>query len=352
MRWACSKSKVTTLTLPIVFYSMWFIVENKWGESGGKNDQLLFVIHDVFLLENQLPFQLLEILIDLCIKISNEGGENPQEVLKVCIGQFIKEKFLSSAEQISVPINAQVDSQTPLCAEQRQQEEEPFHLLALLRSELIGQGVKSQGKPNDKDSLLGKLMRKWCSSGDKSRKFPTFRNVKELKAKGVRFKAKEKIDGITDIDFNYRSCLPTLMLAPILVNDSTMPILLNLIAYEMSSDFKNEFEISSCIEFLESLIDSEEDVKELREAGVLFNGLGSDEAVAEMFNKISDYLVPNPVKYKKLKDRIQEHCDLIWASDVAYFYYTHFSIPWSFLVFLGAASGLVMTGLSTYNSFN
>ncbi|GLT31398.1 hypothetical protein SLA2020_061390 [Shorea laevis] len=331
---------------------IFLVVENKWGEFGGKNDQLLFVINDVFLLENQLPFQLLEILIDLCIKVSNEGGKNPQEVWKVRIDKFIKEKFLSSADQISIPIHDQVDSQTPLCAEQRQQQEEPVHLLALLRRELIGQGVKSQEKPKDKDSLLGKLMRKWCSSGDKSRKWHTFRNVKELKAKGIRFKAKEKIDGITDIDLNYRSCLPTLMLAPILVDDTTMPILLNLIAYELSSDFKNEYEISSYITFLESLIDSGEDVKELREAGVLFNGLGSDEAVAEMFNKISDYLVPNPVKYEELKVRIQEHCDLVWASDVAYFYYTHFSSPWSFLVFLGAVAGLVLTGLSTYNSFN
>ncbi|GLT95724.1 hypothetical protein SLE2022_133890 [Rubroshorea leprosula] len=111
-------------------------VENKWGEEfGGKNDQLLFVIHDVFLLENQLPFQLLEILIGLCIRVSNERGENPQEVLKVRIGQFIKEKFLSPAEQISIPIHDQVDSQTPLCAEQRQQQEKPVHLLALLRRE-------------------------------------------------------------------------------------------------------------------------------------------------------------------------------------------------------------------------
>ncbi|GLT91335.1 hypothetical protein SLE2022_092260 [Rubroshorea leprosula] len=317
-------------------------VQGKWEKLGGKNDQSVFMIHDLFLLENQLPFQLLEILIYSCIK--------GQEELKDSIAIFINKPFLSLVKEISIPIYDQGDSQTHHC--QRQRQEEPVHLLALLRRKLIGQGVKSQEKPKEKDGLLEKLMRKWCSSGNKIRQLPTFRNVKELKAKGIRFKPKEKIDGITDIDFNHRSCMPTLRLAPILVDDQTMPILLNLIAYEMCSDFINECEITSYIAFLESLIDSGEDVKELRDAGVLFNGLGSDENLAEMFNKISQYLVPNPEKYKGLKDRIQYRYNLAWASDVAYFYHTHFRTPWSFLVFLSAVAGLLMTALQTYRGFN
>ncbi|GLT73962.1 hypothetical protein SLA2020_457880 [Shorea laevis] len=316
-------------------------VQGKWEQLGGKNDQCAFMIHDLFLLENQLPFQLLEILIYSCI----EG----QKELKDSIAKFINRPFLSPVKQISIPIYDQGDSQTHHCERQRQ--EEPVHLLALLRRKLIGQGVKSQEKPREKDGLLEKLMRKLCSSG-KRKIWPTFRNVKDLKAKGIRFKAKEKTDGITDIDFNHRYCMPTLTLAPILVDEGTMPILLNLIAYEMCSDFTNECEITSYVTFLESLIDSGKDVKELRDAGVLFNALGSDEYVAEMFNKISKYLVSNPEKYEGLKDRIQDHCDLLWASDVAYFYRTYFSSPWSLLVFLGAVAGLVMTGLQTYSGFN
>ncbi|GLT26617.1 hypothetical protein SLA2020_016720 [Shorea laevis] len=282
-------------------------------ELDGLTVQRAIVVHDLFLLENQLPFQLLKILIDSCT------GKFPQG-LKDSIGEFIGRLFVS-------PV------QTHPC--QRQQQEEPVHLLALLRSKLIGQRVNC--KSQEKDGL---------------RKWPTYRNVKELKAKGIHFKAKEMIDDITDIDFNLRSCVPTVTLAPILVNDDTMPILLNLMAYEMSLDFINEFEITSYVAFLESLIDSGEDVKELRHAGVLNNGLGSDEAVAEMFNKISDYLVPNPEKYRELKERIQHHCDLAWASDVAYFCHTYFRGPWSFVVFVVTVAGLIMTGLQTYNSFN
>ncbi|GKV10549.1 hypothetical protein SLEP1_g21894 [Rubroshorea leprosula] len=298
---------------------------------------------------NQLPFQLLEILIYSCIEDPHERRRSHREELKDSIAKFINKPLLSPVKEISIPIYDQGDSQTHHC--QRQRQEEPVHLLALLRRKLIGQGVKSKEKPKEKDGLLEKLMRKWCSSDNKIRELPSLRNVKELKTKGIRFKPKEKIDGVTDIDFNHRSCMPTLRLAPILVEDQTIPILLNLIAYEMCSDI-NECEITSYIAFLESLIDSGEDVKELRDARVLFNKLGSDENLAEMFNKISKYLAPNPEKYKGLKGRIQDHCDLVWASDVAYFYNTYFRTPWSFLVFLSAVAGLLMTALQTYRSFN
>ncbi|GLT91334.1 hypothetical protein SLE2022_092250 [Rubroshorea leprosula] len=325
-------------------------VKGAWEELGGKNAQSVFMIHDLFLLENQLPFQLLEILIYSCIEGPHKRRRSHQEELKDSIAKFINKPLLSPVKEISIPIYDQGDSQTLQC--QRQRQEEPVHLLALLRRKLIGQGVKSQEKPKEKDGLLEKLMRKWCSFDNKIRKPPTFRNVKELKAKGIRFKPKEKIDGITDIDFSHRSCMPTLRLAPIVVNDETIPIWLNLIAYEICSDFINECEITSYIDFLESLIDSGEDVKELRDAGVLFNGLGSDENLAEMFNKISQYLVPNPEKYESLKDRIQYRYNLAWASDVAYFYHTYFRTPWSFLLFLSAVAGLLMTALQTYRGFN
>ena len=53
----------------------------------------------------------------------------------------------------------------------------------------------------------------------------------------------------------------TILLPPIIVDDSTRPKFLNLIAYEMCLDFENDFGITSYISFLDSLID---DAKESR----------------------------------------------------------------------------------------
>ncbi|GKV40797.1 hypothetical protein SLEP1_g48399 [Rubroshorea leprosula] len=232
-------------------------------------------------------------------------------------------------------------------------EEDPAHLLALLHRELIGVKSKSkkQQQVNKSDGFWGTLER--ACSKSQNRQY-TFRGATELKGNGIFFKARHdnRTRGVTDIEFCDNSCMPTIELHPIVVDDSTIPKLLNLIAYEMCPDFRNDYGITTYVAFLDSLIDKGEDVKELRVAGVLHNGLGSDEAVARLFNQISDYLVPNPDLYSHLQRRIQVHCNSVWASDLAQLYHTYFRTPWSFLVFLGAIAGLLLTGLQTYKDFN
>ena len=46
------------------------------------------------------------------------------------------------------------------------------------------------------------------------------------------------------------------------------------------------------ISFLDSLIDEAKDVKELSKAGILYNLLGSDQEVTQLFNEICTDLVP------------------------------------------------------------
>ncbi|GKV40809.1 hypothetical protein SLEP1_g48410 [Rubroshorea leprosula] len=324
-------------------------VKNKWEEFDGKNDRVAFAKLDILLLENQLPYRLLEILIDSCTRVPIKGGEaNPQKELKDCITEFISKSFLSPFEQ--QPLQTQDDSPNHTPQEQPQQHQiqvdppqeqpqqhqiqvdppqEPAHLLELLRKRLIN--VKSEKEDNGKQDIWRHISQR-----------------KGVERKGYCFKAREKRSGvITKIDFNYRYfCIPTLTLAPILVDDTTMPKLLNLIAYEMCPDLKNEYEITSYVSFLDSLIDSGEDVKELRDAGVLHNALGSDQAVAELFNKIGENLVPNLEMYTGLKYRIQKYCNRRWAKD-AQIWHTYFRSPWSIIVFVGAFAGLVMTGMHT-----
>ena len=92
-----------------------------------------------------------------------------------------------------------------------------------------------------------------------------------------------------EIDFTTLGCLGYLWLPPITVDDSTRPVFLNLIAYEMCLDFQNDFAITSYVSFLDSLIDEPSDVKLLRNAGILYNYLGSDDEVAQVFNEIGTW---------------------------------------------------------------
>ncbi|PPD79259.1 hypothetical protein GOBAR_DD23808 [Gossypium barbadense] len=110
-----------------------------------------------------------------------------------------------------------------------------------------------------------------------------FGNVKELKSAGIWLEASET-SCLTDISFKRRYFfVRKLRLPPITVDDSTM----NLIAYEMCPDFHNNFAVTSYMGFLDSLIDEAEDVKELRDAGILYNRFGSDKEVAKLIKKMN-----------------------------------------------------------------
>ncbi|KAH7557161.1 hypothetical protein JRO89_XS11G0063900 [Xanthoceras sorbifolium] len=222
-------------------------------------------------------------------------------------------------------------------------QENHVHLLDLLRKTLVQPVGNKKAGLREKlvnfvtVDLLAKLKRK-----KKDEYWHSFRNIEELKAVGIDLEPSET-SSVRDITF---SC-GTLKLPPIMVDDSTATKFLNLAAYEMCPDFQNEFEVSSYIFFLDSLIDRAQDVKELRENKILHNALGSDEEVAKLFNEISIDLVPNDEIYFKVKSNIQNHCNnkcLTWLYE---FLHDHFQSPWSAIAFIGAVLALASSIIQT-----
>ena len=118
-----------------------------------------------------------------------------------------------------------------------------------------------------------------------------------------------------------------LHLPPIVVDDSTRPKFLNLIAYERCLDFENDFGVTSYISFLDSLIDEANDVKELRKAGIIYNLLGSDDEVTQLFNDIGTDLVPNNKIYSDFRSRIQKYYKNKVKTWISQAIHDHFSSP-------------------------
>ncbi|KAK6244259.1 hypothetical protein QUC31_010668 [Theobroma cacao] len=303
-----------------------------------KNDLLTFVYLDLFLLENQLPYRVLELLTS-----SSNNGQRFKESIK----SFIDDNVMTTAE-MKKEQQRQQQQQKQGKQQKQQQEREPAHLLELLRARLLA-------KTEEKESPV---LSNWCNrlfkhiessyqKGKTSHHSHTFRNVKELREAGIWLRPSET-SCLKDISFNRVCCVGKLMLPPITVDDSTGPKFMNLIAYEMCPDFDNDFAVTSYICFLDSLIDEAEDVKALRDAGILYNGLGSDEEVAKLFNKMNTDLVPSPEIYSKLKTQIQNHCRNMWITYAAQAYHTHFRSPWTFLAFVGAIAALCLSALQTY----
>ncbi|TYI58578.1 hypothetical protein E1A91_D11G369400v1 [Gossypium mustelinum] len=232
---------------------------------------------------------------------------------------------------------------------EQQKEGERIHLLHLLRERLLVKEEKpwwwrllpvEEGKPRWWRFIESRFINEARSKRYHSR---TIGTVKELKKAGITLQASET-SCLTDISFNHFFFFGKLRLPPIIVDDSTI----NLIAYEMCPDFHNDFTVTSYMCFLDLLIDEAEDVKDLRDAGILYNRLGSDEEVAKLFNKMNTDLVPSPIIYSGVKEKIHNHCKNMWINHAAECYLTYFRSPWTFLAVLGSIASLTLTALQTY----
>ena len=286
-----------------------------------KNGQVAFVRQDLFLLENQLPYQILDDLI----KNSKEGDK-----LRKSVQSFIDEQSMTEKTKEKPTKNNKEGEKT----EETPPNKEPVHLLDLLRNRLLGcTSTSPKNNSNQED---------WNS----------FRNVQELKAVGINLKSSNNrcLGNITFTQKYWKFYGGTLSLPPIIVDDSTGPKFFNLIAYEMCPDFENDYGVSSYISFLDSLIDESKDVIDLRNAGILRNFLGSDKEVARVFNEIGIDLVPNPDIYKCVKCQIQQYYDkgrMLWITQVIH---DHFSSPWTVVAFIAGLFVLILSVLQTVYS--
>uniref|UniRef100_A0A7N2M3D9 Uncharacterized protein n=1 Tax=Quercus lobata TaxID=97700 RepID=A0A7N2M3D9_QUELO len=314
-----------------------------------KNDQVAFVEQDLFLLENQLPYQLLDYLV------TNTQNSEHRESLKTSIQSFIN-MHSRPVEDTKPPSDE--DTKPPF-------DENAVHLLDLLRKRLLGKTGKEEDSTEEDKSGEKRPCCFWKTVTDKhsskhkkdkkgqnSRKdWHSFRNVQELREVGIHLETSQS-SCLGEIKFTKKwNFYPgILQLPPITVDDSTGPKFFNLIAYEMCPDFENDFGITSYISFLDSLIDEPKDVIDLRKAGILRNLLGSDEEVALVFNEIGTDLVPNPVMYREVRVQIQNYIEMksmTWISQVIH---THFDSPWTVIAFLAAFFVLGLSVVQTVYS--
>ncbi|KAK5770030.1 hypothetical protein PVK06_046179 [Gossypium arboreum] len=250
-------------------------MEGKFDKLNTKADLLVIAQLDLFLLENQLPYKLLKILI---------GSAKDPEIWEKSITDFVAENLMTNIKQKSKHVADNKDY---------------AHLLERLRDELLtGKEMKIDS------SVIGRMLLS-CGDNRKHRK-----TIQELKESGIHVKP-STMNNLKDISF-YCNFMGKLMMPRLLVDDSTASKFLNLVALEMCQDFKNDSEVTSYLCFMDALIDSADDVKELRDTGMLHNYLGKNEEVAELFKKMSRSLVPDQARYEMVINDIHKYCNNPW----------------------------------------
>ncbi|KAJ0079358.1 hypothetical protein Patl1_22881 [Pistacia atlantica] len=312
---------------------IYYIVREEREALKMKNNMIALIQRDLFLLENQIPFQLLNEL-SFESKFGDESSKQtmfnkfvtqirslPPQSYKNNINNFLSNLAFGGRKGVQ-DVNVIAGKF----------ESEPAHLLDLIRTNLFDKTVLTQPPPRD------------CSD------WFSYRSAKELNAVGIHFRP-SKTNRFTDVAFQSGYLAGFLKLPPIYIDDSTKSMLLNMVAYESSLTGPDDFGVSSYICLMNSLLEHAEDVKELRSKGILLNFLGSDQQVADLFNEIADNLVSHPHAYAVVKDRIEKHYKNrlnIWLAE---WLHTHFTSPWTVLAFIAASLALLFTVIQTYQLF-
>ncbi|KAG4998529.1 hypothetical protein JHK85_029968 [Glycine max] len=295
-------------------------------------DQLMQMWRDMWLLENQLPRKLLEMLS------KKKGGDLDDLFLNFCV---LGESKRYGNVVVSI------------------HNHKAIHILDYYRSILI----------SPHNHMEVNTISPYQDEGNNEQHHDvgwyTYKNIRDLKRIGIQVKPPNSPRGNSiawsNIRFNSKWNGGELRLPILMFNDVTPYIFRNLIAYEMCPDVHCRFECCSFFSFMDSLIDNAEDVKELRLSGVIQNMLRSDEDLANLINELGNDLPTNlffdkfhsravtfSEKYIKVKTQIEKHYSNRWRRWLATGYNTYFSTPWSIIAFLAALLALVLSFLQTW----
>ncbi|KAJ0566759.1 hypothetical protein HanPSC8_Chr06g0248751 [Helianthus annuus] len=276
------------------------------------------VTRDIFLLENQLPFVVLKVLLEL--RFPSDKGED-------ILNRFFN--YLKYGEVFTKDEKVLGNKQ-------------PLHLLELYRSYFIllpvSLGLVSIGLFSAKSTKI------WSDDDynyvKRNRNFPS---ATELKSQWIFLRrALDK-----DIAFYSRCCYGVFELPTRAVSTSTKVIFLNMIAYELCAHNPNDFRVSTYIKIMKTLIVKNDDVKELTKKNIMIHSLGHDEQVVKMYDEI-DVPAVNLYMFSQFRQVINSHLDnkyKTWAGELITDY---FGSPWKMLGLLTAAAILFTTFLQTY----
>ncbi|KAK7280384.1 hypothetical protein RJT34_25448 [Clitoria ternatea] len=317
-----------------------------------KFDQLIHMRRDITLLENQLPRRLLEML-------SKKNGAD----LDYLFGNYLTMGKFKEHEIVIVSI----------------QNPKPIHILDAYRSFylsplkiLYGNDNQRSNSDEQKTNVEGDENNNQVAPDDNDNQvtpdacWQTYKSIRDLRNAGIkviRNKSTNTHDEHTwgNISFVSNWFCGELRLPEMFFNDFVPYLFWNMIAFEMCPDVNCNYECCSFFSFMDSLIDTAEDVKELRLAGVFQNLLGSDEDLANLINELGSDLptkmysnttynkaVGYSKKYIMVKNQIEKHYNNKCKTWLVEGYNTYFKTPWAIIAFLAALLALILTFIQTW----
>ncbi|KAL5714330.1 hypothetical protein ACHQM5_016309 [Ranunculus cassubicifolius] len=295
-----------------------FIIE-LFGKSAGvlktERDDTIFnniwcmpsLVRDMILLENQLPMFVVERLFEI---VKNDQPK-----------RLIDERSLGEWSLNELALRF-------------------FDPLMKREDDVIKKQCKKKGKHFL--DLLSKTFRDIPKGGTEKHSLKLIPSVTELRQAGVKFKIGNKKGSFLDIKF----VDGIMTIPPILVQDQTGTLFRNFIASEQCCDRKTTY-MTSYAFFMDSLIDSANDVAFLRRRQIITNCLGHDEDVSSLFNKLCSEVTLVNLYYSKLCEDVNKYYSErrhFWQATLRRDYFHN---PWAIISFSGAILLLLLTLIAT-----
>ncbi|XP_073107846.1 putative UPF0481 protein At3g02645 isoform X2 [Elaeis guineensis] len=171
-------------------------------------------------------------------------------------------------------------------------------------------------------------------------------SVTELSKAGVKFSPTK--GDLTTVSFNSRTA--TFYLPAVSLDVNTEVLLRNLVAYETAVEL-GPMVFTRYTELMNGIIDTEEDVKLLRQSGIILNRMKNDEEVAKLWNAMSRSVRLTKVGFidKVLVDVNKFHSSR-WSVKARKIMKTYVFGSWQILTFLAAILLLLLTCVQAFCS--
>ncbi|KAI3885410.1 hypothetical protein MKX03_036302 [Papaver bracteatum] len=204
----------------------------------GHNLNYNYVMEDLLLLENQIPYKVLSTLLMVSETLDDKAAESTLSSLMLAPPKY-----------------------------------KGHHLLDMYIKGMLGE--RNDQQPNTGESNVKIAASKLSMLGIKFRKVGTYSDIK--------------------FDRNNKTlCLPS-----IVINQHTVPRFFNSKAYELRAGTNKD--LNSYIHLVDFLIQSTEDVSSLRSQGIILSSLVKDEDVVEVMKELTKDTVPGDVDDKSTK---------------------------------------------------
>ncbi|KAK9065560.1 hypothetical protein SSX86_014961 [Deinandra increscens subsp. villosa] len=249
---------------------------------------------DLVLLENQIPFFVL------------------QDIYNLTIGKLQPETTLTT--MLKVLLDHINPFEHPLKATNVGTKSTHYHILGFLHKFY---------KPNSRLPEITEI--------------PTAHSAIELGKVGVKIMPNENLTWPMAMEFNK----PALKMPVVRIDNFFEVVLRNLIAYEQYSPVDNY--VTSYAMAMHMLAATPADIAKLEKSGVIVSHLGSNEKASDMISSICKNVNLQDFYYIKAWTNIAQYYDSYWSRNFAEFKQTYMDTPWKAVALLAAVIVFLIT---------